>query len=324
MPQTVMQVQVPAGALPGSTIQFMSPTGQLMQGQVPPGTQPGEVIQVNVSVVEAPVALNQVKVSVPVQVPPVALTTGEDTNYNDWKHNSKEHRLCLKDLQKDGPTKYELVEGRACYSGKFFSDWRFHVKNSHPWFSICYAHNLHDYSRVERASALFITLCFHFVMAMCVEMVAHEKKEEGGSSPGALWLAKQVTALVFVTLPGIAFACFLKQIALLDYRCGQDNSCCTSCTRNVIFCSCGCFLFMLALAAMSQVKDKEEETGPDFSLGRCMNLWITGQVQSVFVWCFTDLFIGTCPPVTSGFFCKYRKEKAAIQSLPAHKAEGDP
>jgi hypothetical protein len=45
--ETTMQVKVPAGASPGSTIRFQGPGGNTMEIVVPPGVLPGTLLQVN-------------------------------------------------------------------------------------------------------------------------------------------------------------------------------------------------------------------------------------------------------------------------------------
>lgn len=56
MPQTqTMQVQVPAGAPPGTMLQVMSPDGQTIQAAVPPGVMPGEAFTIQIPPQQPPV-----------------------------------------------------------------------------------------------------------------------------------------------------------------------------------------------------------------------------------------------------------------------------
>eukprot|EP00747_Dinoflagellata_sp_TGD_P202138 gnl/TRDRNA2_/TRDRNA2_75628_c0_seq2.p1 gnl/TRDRNA2_/TRDRNA2_75628_c0~~gnl/TRDRNA2_/TRDRNA2_75628_c0_seq2.p1 ORF type:complete len:228 (+),score=26.59 gnl/TRDRNA2_/TRDRNA2_75628_c0_seq2:66-749(+) len=84
-PQTLMQVQVPPGALPGSMIQVAGPTGQIVQVQLPADAVPGSTIQVNVPM-------------------PVTMTPGmamQDKGYEDTPrvtccyYNERDPRICV-------------------------------------------------------------------------------------------------------------------------------------------------------------------------------------------------------------------------------------
>eukprot|EP00747_Dinoflagellata_sp_TGD_P202140 gnl/TRDRNA2_/TRDRNA2_75628_c0_seq4.p1 gnl/TRDRNA2_/TRDRNA2_75628_c0~~gnl/TRDRNA2_/TRDRNA2_75628_c0_seq4.p1 ORF type:complete len:228 (+),score=29.00 gnl/TRDRNA2_/TRDRNA2_75628_c0_seq4:57-740(+) len=84
-PQTLMQVQVPPGALPGSMIQVAGPTGQIVQVQLPADAVPGSTIQVNVPM-------------------PVTMTPGmamQDKGYEDnprvtcCYYNERDPRICV-------------------------------------------------------------------------------------------------------------------------------------------------------------------------------------------------------------------------------------